>query len=134
VAAGRRDFERALDVLLVAHISEVGPILQEGAGEQVFGGDGGRDRRFAAQVGDEPSERTHGDDRDLADERGFERVDGGDVDGGDAAFAGERDHGQDAGGVAQRAIEAEFTRNRCPAGSSATCSLAASSATAIGRS
>src|SRR5207248_548839 len=52
-------------------------------------------------------------DRDhlhLTDEGGFEGVDGGDGDGGDATLAGQGDHGQDAGGVAQGAVEAELAQ------------------------
>ncbi len=65
-------------------------------------------------MGDEPGQCAYGDNRDLADERGLKRVDGGDVDGGDAALAGKRDHGQDAGGMAQRAVEAELAEEEVP--------------------
>jgi hypothetical protein len=42
--------------------------------------------------------------------RAFEGVDGGDGNGGDAPLAGQGDHGQDAGGVAQGAIEAQLAQ------------------------
>jgi hypothetical protein len=66
--------------------------------------------------------------------RAFEGVDGGDGNGGDAPLAGQGDHGQDAGGVAQGAIEAQLAQDEVAWGARAISSLAASRATAMGKS
>jgi hypothetical protein len=105
VAPGRRDLERALDRLLAADLAEVDHVLRSVAV--------GLDRRWRGKLGRgvsaelirEVRQRRDPDDLDPAHQRGLARVDGRHVGASRATLAGDHHHRQDAGRVANRAIE-----------------------------
>jgi hypothetical protein len=95
VAAGGRDLERALEGRLAAHVAQVD---QPGRAVPVRG-----ERGHRRQLG-------RGVAVQLVDPAGLVGVDGRDVDAAQAGVAGDQDHRQHAGRVAQGAVERELTQ------------------------
>ena len=105
---GGGDFQRALDVLLAAHVGEV----DGGGGEAlrvrgIGGGEAGQGSIAGGGL-DEGPEGGEADDFDGVDQGGFGRVDVGEDESGEVGGAQGGGDGEDAGDVAEVAVEGQF--------------------------
>ena len=102
--------QRALHVLLAPDFAEVGAVPELRGHRRPAVPHELRDRLVSGQVRRELEQVPHGEDAHAFDERRLPHVRLGHVDGLDAAFLRQPHHGQDALGVAHRAVQRQLAQ------------------------
>ena len=107
--AGGGHFQGALGVVLAADVGQVGIVGRIAVAVEVDAAVGeGFDGRLAVQMGQQLGQGRHGIDLHTLHQCGLGGVHGRHEYGADALLAGHPDHGQDAGGVAQAAVQGQL--------------------------
>ena len=111
VKAGGGHFQGPFGVILAADVGQVGAVRRLAVAVEIDAAVGeGRDGGFALQVRQQLGQGGYGIDAHAVHQGGFGGVHGGHIDHADALFPRHPDHRQDAGGVAQAAVQGQLAQ------------------------
>ena len=110
---GGGHFQGALGVFLAFDVGKVSAVGRFAVFRYGYPAVGGRSQGgFAEEMADQGGQGRHGNDPDALDQGGLGSVGGGNIDYGKALIPGYGDHGQDAVGVAQAAVEGKLAEEK----------------------